>query len=490
MKKAFLISLCAIALYACTDEDILFQQERVNHSITDDTSPGRLIFSNKESLNDAINLLKQGYPLEMLSTRSSDEKAQISSGTTFRSLYEANKQAYFASLTPEEISIIENDEDGLEYCLPDSIVADFYFSQLLNEDRIVQIGDSVYKFYRNGIAVTHEDDADSLNNYNYAEFPGVNVGTNEDGMWSMHVTPEIDFIVPGTDETPVLPNYGNASGEIKLENGVTIPEQNIRDVNYWSNGDGSWIHNFFNGLFGRNILAINKFEDKKRMVLSLYDLNYYVYAHIGTEVRMQKKVLGIWWNTKAQEIRSGWTVIEIKHKHPNYIINYMPYNPFTQPVTYTPELPDFMKRNFPFQDEEVVLLELPFDTEITTQNVNEAFKAGLETALHKASGWLKQYINSLNENQVGTYTAHENTLYSICGANEKVNYNKRSMRNDFYTDNIPLEIIIGFSYGDNGFHLSNLTLNKVVSASLNRGVVYGAVKYNGRWLGARISKDQ
>lgn len=487
MKKAFLISLCAIALYACTDEDILFQQEQVNHSsITNDTSPGRLIFSNKENLNDAINLLKQGYPLEMLQTRSSDGKAQLSNETNFRSLYEANKQAYFASLSPEEISIIENDEDGLEFCLPDSIVADFYFSQLLNEDRIVQIGDSVYKFYGNGIAVTHEDDADSLNNYNQAEFPGVNVGTNEDGMWSIHVTPEIDFIVPGNDDD----SNGNTSipnNNITLDNGTTLTSDKIRIVDYYSNGDGSWIHNAWNGLFGKNILAINKFDDKKRMVLSLYDLNYYIYAHIGTEVRMQKKVLGIWWNTKAQEIRQGWSAIELKNTMPLPIISYMPPNPMNEPATNLPELPDYIKEKFPFQDEEIVLLELPFASyDLTTKDLNALFRNAIATALNKGSSWLKDYINGLNNNEIGIYSANDNIMYYLCSADEKYAYNTGSISRDFYTQWFPINIEITFCWSDKiSFWID---IDDAKYTDLSRGIVYGAVKYNNRWLGAMIYK--
>lgn len=38
--------------------------------------------------------------------------------------------------------------------------------------------------------------------------------------------------------------------------------------------------------------------------------------------------------------------------------------------------------------------------------------------------------------------------------------------------------------------LSNVKLSTNDGVELSRGVVYGAIKYNGKWLGARITKDR
>lgn len=104
------------------------------------------------------------------------------------------------------------------------------------------------------------------------------------------------------EEEPQATTRGVGEG-ISLKNGVYIPASSIRDVNYYGRGDGNWFHRTWNGIWGRNVVAINKFSKRRKLTMNFYDQNYIIYANIGTNLRMQKKVCGIWWNIKAQEIR-------------------------------------------------------------------------------------------------------------------------------------------------------------------------------------------
>lgn len=38
--------------------------------------------------------------------------------------------------------------------------------------------------------------------------------------------------------------------------------------------------------------------------------------------------------------------------------------------------------------------------------------------------------------------------------------------------------------------MKNVTLDGGKSTALHRGIVYGAIKYDNKWLGARITKDK
>lgn len=168
----------------------------------------------------------------------------------------------------------------------------------------------------------------------------------------------------------------------------------------------------------------------------------------------------------------------------------MPTNPFTKPATYKPELPDFMKHNFPFQDGEALLLHIPFTSyDLTTSNINQAFKTGLNIAKNRASSYLIKEINKTKTAQVGLFTVNNDVIYTVTGADEKSGNNRKSLETKFYSRWFPGTYTIGFSVG-NVVSVKGVTLEGGKSTKLNRGIVYGAVKYNNKWLGARITKDK
>ncbi len=75
------------------------------------------------------------------------------------------------------------------------------------------------------------------------------------------------------------------------------------------------------------------------MVLSFYHLNYVIYSHIGTKVRMQKKVLGLWWNIKAEQMSHGWETICLDFKMPGILTEY-----FGKNQDGTPRVPTTMPK--------------------------------------------------------------------------------------------------------------------------------------------------
>ena len=88
-----------------------------------------------------------------MSTVNNDKVNNGGSGTMqFLSLPNANKQKYLARFTQAQIDSINTDEDSLEFCMSDSIIADDNFAQLLNVTREIEVDDTVYKYYGNGVA--------------------------------------------------------------------------------------------------------------------------------------------------------------------------------------------------------------------------------------------------------------------------------------------------------------------------------------------------
>ncbi|MEG0109264.1 MAG: hypothetical protein RR705_10515, partial [Lachnospiraceae bacterium] len=456
-----------------------------------------LVFSSKDDLVDALTQMKTGTPFEALRTNMNIRGTATRTNSEFRSLLEVNMERELSALTTVQRNEIALDQELLEYCPNDSIIADIQFAQLLNVSREIQIDNTVYKYVSNGVAFTNAKDAAELKTI---EEKAVKIKIMPEMESStITLTPKVKFIPMEYQQTVYEEQstsfmHRTITEGFTLKNGTYIPANSIREVNYTDNGDGSWIHRTWNGIFGRNILAINKFSSKRRMRLNFYDQNYIIYANIGTEVKMQKKVCGIWWNIKAQEIRHGWSAIELKYLFPSPILPKMPINPLTKPVTYKPELPSFMKHRFPFQDEDALLIHLPFNLyDVTNKDLNNAFKSGMNAALNAGTAWIKSEVNSYKSNgkakNVGIFSINNNVIYTIMGADENYISNRSTSETKYYSKWFPGTYVIGFSLG-NSVNVNNVKLDGGNSTSLQRGIVYAAVKYDNKWLAARITKDK
>ena len=82
-----------------------------------------------------------------------------------------------AKLTQAQTDSINTDEDSLEFCMSDSIIADDDFAQLLNATREIEVDDTVYKYYGNGVAFSEHSNAKQLNDID-AEVSKITVDDN------------------------------------------------------------------------------------------------------------------------------------------------------------------------------------------------------------------------------------------------------------------------------------------------------------------------
>lgn len=271
---------------------------------------------------------------------------------------------------------------------------------------------------------------------------------------------------------------------ITLSNGYTIPLSDIRDINYYDKGDGNWLHRAWTGIWGRNVVAIKKFSKRRKLTMNFYDQNYIVYANIGTKLKMQKKVCGIWWNIKAQEMVQGWETVTIKYTMPKPTLQM-----FTNPFNNKQEYPSYTWNPFPYGKNNVLLLNIPFvNYDFTTNDLNKAFHTGLQYAWKKATSAVKGLINN-DSKKAGLMSFNNNDFYVIYGPYSDSHKNVRSMKSNFYAKKFSGTCEFGFSVGSS-LKLSNVNLSTNDGVELSRGVVYGAIKYNGKWLGARITKDR
>lgn len=506
LKTIFLFLLYVSMLCSCQDTDIEYNQKSLAETQKDKKEQSVfLVFNSKGELAETISRMKRGE--RFISTRATratlDSRPNVSiEDLQFVSLLEANKQQFLKSLSREQLDSIKNDEDEIEFCMSDSVIADYEFAQLLNASREIQVNDTVYKYFKNGVAFTHRDNALQLEDKAIEEkISRVQVSRQNEGrpIQLNGVLTFAPYAYEQIDEGPEIPaqpgdnnkhnkqntEYGDE--KFVLKNGVSMPNSSLRDVDYNTKGDGGWFHRTWNNLWGKNVLAINKFNKHKRLRLGFYDQNYRIYANIGVTMKMQKKVCGIWWNCRADEICIGWTAIELKYSFPSHVLSYL--NPQVNPSTANEsDYPVSFVHNFPFKNENCELFYLPFNLyNVKVKDVNKLLQSGMKTVINKGTEGLEQLINSVQKENRGLYSVDNSSLYVIIGGDEYQKSHCKTLSKKFYAKWLPGEYEVTFSYNGN-FNVKSAHFGQGVKTSLSSGTVYGAVKYKGEWLAARITK--
>lgn len=511
MKK-FIFLLTGVAiLTACQDNVIQPEQDTPKAETQKNVQEGmqRIVASSPEEIELLITQMGNGV---QPASRAVSSVTLSNNEEEFVSLIEANRQKVMSSLTPLQLDSIANDEEELEFCPADSVIADIQFAQLLNADREIQVGQTVYKYVPNGVAYTDVSHAADLKTIE-AVTSNIQVTPENEGQ-PMRVTSNVDFrpiqyqfvqfddqlvdgggggytgggSTGGSPSSGGSSSGGNTTGTssptgIKLSNGYTIPVSDIRDINYYDKGDGNWLHRTWTGIWGRNVVAIKKFSSKRKLTMNFYDQNYIIYANIGTKLKMQKKVCGIWWNIKAEEMVQGWETVTIKYTMPEPTIPK-----FVNPYNNKNEIPQYAWNPFPYGKDNVLLLTIPYiNYEFTTSDLNKAFNAGLNFAWNKATGIVKGLINN-DKSRVGLMAFNNKDTYVIYGPYSEGHSKKKSVETKFYAKWFPGTYEFGFSLGSS-IKLSKVSFSGNDGVELYRGVVFGAIKYNGKWLAARITKN-
>ncbi len=485
-----------MSILASCQEDLLKIEEvhnKLESSIYKEDDMQRIKLSSTEELK---NLISQMDP-DGLSTRTLVDVEYSNGDKEFISLIEANRLEVMSSLTKEQLDSLERDEDELEFCPTDSIIADIQFAQLLNANRTIQVGEYVYMYLNNGVLITDEKNAPKLKDV--APIAKRIPATPENQGSMIKVAPDMNLYLMvydlktfddnswggggGSGTGPNEPGENKSNAQpIYLSNGVVIPGSDIREWEYYQKGDGNWVHQVVTGIFGRNIVARCKFNNHKQLNLNFYDQNYLIYANIGTKLKMQKKVCGIWWNIKAEEMEHGWETVSIKYSVPAPI----------HPSTFThPDMPGAtatVEHPFPFSNENIVLFHIPFiDYDFTSKDVNKAFKKAAEKAYNAASAWAKKKVGS--PDNMGLTCTDGKDVYIVYGPYRINAKNRRSLESKFYSKWFSGEVMFTFSI-ENSIKLKNIKFSLNDGVELYRGSVFGAIKYKGRWLGARLYKNQ
>lgn len=498
IMKCFLLLLGTFVLISCSETEVVDDAsfaEKTEQS--DGENVNFLVFKTREQLAETIKRMKEKEDFAVtrggvVSADICEELSETGAETKdFVSLVESKKNEYMSNLSAKQLDSIYNDEDELEFCLSDSIIADYEFAQLLNAAREIQVNDTVYKFFGNGVAFTK---ASNVKNLRLVDSEVESIAISEDNVGvPLVLGKDVKFIPNAYAESECsekdtrLP-YPNKPA-LTLKNGVVLSPYDIRDVNYDDDGDGGWIHRLWGGIWGKNVLAIKKFNSRKRLRFGMYDQNYYIYANIGITMKMQKKVCGIWWNCKADEIRMGWSAVELKYTFPSPVIDLF-YPNASKEKDVSVAYPQWLKHNFPFKNENSVLFYLPFSTySVKVKDINSLVKSGVSAAANLGTKALVKVINETPESQRGVYSVDNSILYIAGPADEYEKKKVKTFDKKFYSKWFPGTYEVSFSYNGK-LNVEDVSINKDADITLSSCVAYGAVKYNGKWLAARITKNR
>lgn len=504
LKQTLLILFVACSLYACKDDDLRTKEDVSNKTATE-KGMQRVIVGSSSEIEALLDEL--GEPTGNCSRAVQNTGVQLSDNEElFESLVEANRKKVMASLTPAQLDTIRNDEEDLEFCPSDSVIADIRFAQLLNADREIQVGDTVYKYLENGVAFTPSKTAAELQDID-ALVSDIKA-TDQSGNTTLKVSENVSFspmdyrhmeYVTDRDDNfdeatgGGSPSSGNTRKEenitlkftsygAQLSTGEVIPKSDIREVDFTEGGDGNWLHKAWTDRWGKNIVALIRFQKRRQLNLNFYHQNYKIYSNTGTKLKMQKKVCGIWWNIKAETMIHGWETVTIKYSLPD------PIPPISIDSSFGKDPTISTMHTFPFDKKNRMLIKIPFvNYNFTTKDLYKAFTMAAKTAFDKASSWAKGEAG--NANNIGLMCEQDKHTYVIHGPYSKCMYNKRSVESKFDARWFPGDWEFTFSFASK-FKLVRVKIPRNDGIEIYRGSVYGAIKYKGKWLAARIYKDK
>lgn len=287
---------------------------------------GRVSFANLTSFSDFLekNIDK---PIEELS---------LFEGK-FVSLRKSNLD--LAASNHTMLRVLEDDAEE------DSIIVDEFTASLVNEKRELMIDGKVVRYTAFGTWVYHDDFTARVEQL----LPTMTNHQMED-IYATHDFAEDPFY----ELEPGIFLFGSGEDEDKGYEGVIIDQKNSRLIP-WSTdlydypgcnkSTNKTIYNHPENKWDDGVRIIETYPvmDRRRMKIKVWSTNYLTHATGGFETKYQRRVTGIWWTEKADEI-SVSVRANLYYPIPYQIEGdqiklYMPfkYDPWLYDIGYEPE---------------------------------------------------------------------------------------------------------------------------------------------------------
>lgn len=228
--KKILLLLLILGVYSCQDNEIA---EVTQKTITEKQNESDfLVFGTRGELQNSILSLKRIAGSQVKDFATTRAAISVPIPENFHSLLESNKERCLSKLTVAQLDSVKNDPDQLEFCLSDSVIADYEFAQLLNADRMIQVEGKIYRYFPNCVAYTDARNAQALKELPLQLKPAeteseLRIGANSEGTITIIRNKYKEE--EATTETNHSKGYYDGDG-LQLGNGVIIPLDNIRDL--------------------------------------------------------------------------------------------------------------------------------------------------------------------------------------------------------------------------------------------------------------------
>lgn len=392
------------------------------------------------------------------------------------------------------------------------LVSDPLIEEMLNEDMEVEIQGIIYKVTAYGTFVVTRDhypqliqileeqrslNADLENSTLYSKSTGDNLYEIREEIYLYDTfaikNPQAQLlkIAPimeedgggsggggGSGYYPPVPNY---SAQIENRDYSSLPTINF--------GAKTIVGQFLAGVFGTNEVYKGEFSDDRRVKVSLSNTNYVFVKSFGIKVEFQKKNWIGWSGTNCEQLRLGWEGIEFKTKSN---VPVEPQMALGTPVTYSGNpnwdttLPPWVKPPSEYKQFDLLGYDVKIDK---TKNFQKAVKELYDLAQQKLGS--KPNLNDKSKVIAWKDEARTHVTF-IGGPEEEVKYNVEEIEKNF-ARSIDVIISVPMSTSYSAILKSVLatfsTSHKETQIELVGASVYGIAKCDGKWLGARIDKN-
>lgn len=518
MKRFYLFAVIASLSLSCSVDEY-GSLEKENDVVEPKSSVKVLSFGSVAELNSVLEMLRTADTRDLKDiplTRSVEQVLDDGFVSLRQDLINKGLQEF----SDEELQEIEN--EGLIYEPEDSLILDPYLCVILNDEREVIVGTTAYRFVKDGVIECESDNMENLSSIECELNDDVDISALEEGesvtmeggrftkiRYEKEIEVNDDASLSSGESTngelqlvhqPSQNDNKENASEIKpvgntlvLKDGTVIKADKINTVRYLQDeSEASKFQRFISSKFGTNVVANNYYDSKHRMRLRMYSQDYIICSSVGFVVRMQKKKLGIWWRTNADEFRYGWSAIECKYDY-----SQSPFQsslPSISTGSSQSKYPDFMLKKFPFQKDNVVLFHIGLiNYDFTTGDMNKVFKAGVEMVKDKIQSFVSsKSTEQYKEASRGLYTVDKDdlTVYVTYPQGEDVDYRSGREKVEWDFRWLSGTFVIGFSTNMvNSFSLSNLDIAPLNNVEIIRGSVYCATKYGGEWRACVIKTE-
>jgi len=360
--------IAAIFIFSsCNDELNEFDEDVENNIQESIIVDGRMKFNSTESLNHKIEDLKSQPQSNLIDEL---EKLNNAEFTSFRPVVteenlESVKNRYGVMSNGRSV------EDAQEVT---EFIGDDVFAAILNDEGLLQVGDSIYKYTPIGLFFVHESKLDYLN-----DFLDELIGDQSNARILRPLEPcpiLADYNIQGGQVNSIDPsiNYYSAISPCSGGGGgspypnpnptptpTPSPNPNPTDqitdfVNSLTpcSANSGWA----NWIFGDSRICIDNFTDRSRVRTKFWNQNYGLWRSVGIKVKHQFRQFGIWYSSSIDEmrlgIRSAYHLYDLKQEdlwdkptvttkrliYNNNLYNFIPVPQLISPAVETASLPN------------------------------------------------------------------------------------------------------------------------------------------------------